>query len=391
MNGEGGQRRCGHSGSFIPAGGTCLLLAAVLILCPGCGGGGGTNGGTSNGTGEPSAQSGILLDSPVGGVQYQTTTAAGAVDTQGTTDPDGRYFYHDGDTVTFSLGDITLGQATALPTVTLVDLVPTALDATDPTVINLATFLQTFDSDQNPANGIDISPAVSQAAVGKSIDFNVSQAAFAAEPDLQQMLQETGATLVDPATAEQTLVLTLQGLTPVALQSGEYFTGQPKYVWQQAADGSWQTVLAPNQNGLPYYLTIMRRPTGLSAIIDQKLTYLDTGYPAQLSKDNTSVVFDAASTFPKVAQSGDASLWDWQCRIVEEQTSLQGYMPYEGGIVPYTLDQNGDQIPDPSNALTCTMSVVDRDNVKITWGIDADTAVAAYNDMLAIDFSATYK
>ncbi|OQY58629.1 MAG: hypothetical protein B6245_10930 [Desulfobacteraceae bacterium 4572_88] len=63
---------------------------------------------------------------------------------------------------------------------TPIDLVPGALDHTDPTVTNISRFLQTLDEDGNPENGILISEETRDNARGKSLDFTLSDAEFEA-------------------------------------------------------------------------------------------------------------------------------------------------------------------------------------------------------------------
>ena len=62
-------------------------------------------------------QEGVFLDSAVQGIEYRTTTQSGMTDENGT------FTYMDGETVTFAMGDVMLGQAEAQPVLTPVDLV----------------------------------------------------------------------------------------------------------------------------------------------------------------------------------------------------------------------------------------------------------------------------
>jgi hypothetical protein len=117
----------------------------------------------------------VFLDSAVSGLDW--STSAGAT---GTTGADGRFRYLSGGTVLFSIGDVVLGVASGAAVVTPVDLVSGATDETDEAVINLARFLQTLDLDQDADNGIVLAESVRQAALGVSIDFTQSVAAFEA-------------------------------------------------------------------------------------------------------------------------------------------------------------------------------------------------------------------
>lgn len=140
-------------------------LLVSLALLSACGGGGGGGG-----------PSGTFLDSAVSGMDYNTS--AGSL---GTTDAGGRFRYEaEGVQVTFLVGDIVVGIAPGAAVLTPLDLVPGAIDETDDEVTNVARFLQTIDLDQDPGNGIEIPAAVKAAAVGVTIDFSQSIAAFEA-------------------------------------------------------------------------------------------------------------------------------------------------------------------------------------------------------------------
>ena len=192
----------------------CLCIGLLLVL--GCGSDGGGPTGTGGGGGGGSATSGVFLDSAVEGLHYAVGSKDGLTNASGT-------FNFDGDNaVTFAVGDIQIGTSVPLQRVTPVDLVPSAFDAFDPTVTNIAAFLQTLDDDANPSNGIVITQAVRDAAVGKSIDFNMDVFSFASDTsvlgtvaDLTRATQAGERPLVDAPTAQahlqQTLVSSLNG------------------------------------------------------------------------------------------------------------------------------------------------------------------------------------
>jgi len=118
-----------------------------------------------------SALTGVLLDSPVEGVAFQTVTQSGI------TNVDGEFLYLDGEMVTFSVGGVELGTVPGAPVVTSVELTGSA-DPTAQATINQLVFLQSIDEDGNPLNGITISAASQVAAVGQSLDFTLDSAAF---------------------------------------------------------------------------------------------------------------------------------------------------------------------------------------------------------------------
>jgi hypothetical protein len=163
------------------------LIVGLVLVCFGCGGGGG-----GGGNGSPAANQGIFVDSAVGGLQYETPTQLGITNLQGT------FHYQEGETITFSIGDIVLGQAVAKATMTPVDLVGGALIGKNPTVTNIARFLLSLDVDGNWENGISISEQIRNECLGRVIDFNQSIADFENDPDVQNLFDTLNALGVFP-------------------------------------------------------------------------------------------------------------------------------------------------------------------------------------------------
>ncbi|MGK5090930.1 DUF1566 domain-containing protein [Deltaproteobacteria bacterium TL4] len=127
---------------------------------------------------------GIFLDSPVDGVVYVSGGQRGNTDEYGT------FYYEEGNRVQFSVGGIVLGEGEAKSTVTPVDLVENATDASNQAVTNIARFLQTLDDDGDPTNGITITPAVVIAIenVAETINFNVPPEIFEADNTVQSVV-----------------------------------------------------------------------------------------------------------------------------------------------------------------------------------------------------------
>lgn len=130
--------------------GILALGGGVAAAAGGGGGGGGSSATTTTPTG--TTQTAVLVDDVLIGVSY--TTSSGL---SGKTGSDGSFSFKPGDTVTFKVGNATLGSFT--PTVG--DLVVTISDLAGNDVTkteNLAKFLQSLDSDTN-ASTITISTA----------------------------------------------------------------------------------------------------------------------------------------------------------------------------------------------------------------------------------------
>jgi para-nitrobenzyl esterase len=143
----------------------------------------GTGGSSSN-----NAKSGVFLDSPVQGLSYTTPTLTG------TTGPDGTFRYKSGETVSFYVGELFLGEAPGQAEITPVDIVNGAADTTDPAVINIARLLQTLDADGDNNNGIQISQQtaaiVSEAG---SVNFSQSTSDFGSDSVVTGLIAELNA------------------------------------------------------------------------------------------------------------------------------------------------------------------------------------------------------
>ena len=161
-----------------------LVLTITTVLVTGCGGGGGhTDTGMGSGMGSGVA-SGTFLDSAVEGLHYETTTQSGF------TDRDGTFYYRGGETISFYMGDVMLGEAPADQYMTPVDLVPGAIDEMHPMVTNISRLLQTADEDGDPANGIFIPATVDQAMMGSSLSFDMPIEDFATHADVVMFMDE---------------------------------------------------------------------------------------------------------------------------------------------------------------------------------------------------------
>jgi len=153
---------------------TIFYLPFVLIGCGERGGGGSDE--------IFSPIQGIFVDSTVEGLQYATRTHSGLTDAQGT------FQCIEGQKITFSIGDIVLGQTLAKGIITPVDLVKGALKEKNPTVTNIARFLLSLDLDGYWNNGIFISDEVQNECLGRVINFNQTIADFEDDPAVKDLL-----------------------------------------------------------------------------------------------------------------------------------------------------------------------------------------------------------
>lgn len=143
-----------------------LLVAACLAVAA-CSGGPAT---------QP-VRTGVFVDSPVAGLDYDSGSHAGK------TTATGEFHYLDGETVAFSIGKLQLGRGLGAPHLSPLQLAGRS-DAADPKVLRQVQLLLTLDQDGNPDNGIQI--AAETAAL-----FNHSQN-LEQVGDLQTLLDQAG-------------------------------------------------------------------------------------------------------------------------------------------------------------------------------------------------------
>lgn len=189
--------------------GRWLAAVSLSVALAGCGGGGG--GGSDDGGGTPvtGSQTGVFTDAPVNGLTY-VASPSGVTGVTGDNGTDGGFRYEPGDTVTFTLGGLTLGSTTGAATVT-----PADISGGNPTVAaNLLVLLQSLDSDSAEGR-IAISLPASTSLSGLSLTQSTTD--FASAAAFTEAVAAAGGTVVDPQTAV------------------EHATAQ---FWQQAA-GVW--------------------------------------------------------------------------------------------------------------------------------------------------------
>jgi para-nitrobenzyl esterase len=156
-----------------------MCLALILGICAlalsGCG---------SNS--DPQPQTGVFIDSAVAGLTYTGSNRSGV------TDANGQFSFNRGETLTFSIGGLTLGATTGKATITPLDIVAGAADVTDQRVTNICRLLQTLDADGDINNGIQITAAIREvvAAKTRTILFDQTAADFAADSAVVELLAD---------------------------------------------------------------------------------------------------------------------------------------------------------------------------------------------------------
>lgn len=156
-----------------------LLSLAVAAAVAGCSSDDNDNGDSTDraSAGSAAVQTGTLISDDLSNVAYKTATQSGY------TSSTGEFDYLEGETVTFSVGDIVIGQATADATVELND-VTLATDAS--VAVNgeyVERFLQSLDADNDLTNGVEISAYTHTQADGQMLDFSLPLAEFESQAD----------------------------------------------------------------------------------------------------------------------------------------------------------------------------------------------------------------
>lgn len=166
------------------------ILSTVAIfmytLVSGC-------GGSSSSSPADQSSTGVLLDSPVVNIDFQTASQSGS------TNNSGEFSFQPGEEITFSIGDITLPPVSASELVTPLDM--SDQKDLDDRVINVLRFLQTLDEDGNPDNGLTITDSAKNAGTGLTIDFDKSVTDFENDQNVVNLVNSEGSSQLVPETA----------------------------------------------------------------------------------------------------------------------------------------------------------------------------------------------
>lgn len=189
-----------------------------LLLLTSCGGSGSGGGGGKDDGDDYTPQSGVLLDSAVGGVQYRSESETGMTDDSGT------YSCKPGEEVEFYLladsgKEITLGSVTCRAVTTPIELVTQGqFSITTPLanlsanqsagVVNMLRLLQSLDSDSSPGNGITVSGSdvsILAEELEASYELNVALSSMALDgtfdAKMNTVMSTIGRTLVSESDA----------------------------------------------------------------------------------------------------------------------------------------------------------------------------------------------
>ena len=386
----------------------CGIVLVSTVLMSACGGGGSSSGDSTSSSGTPPAantKTGVLLDSAVSNIHYQTETQSG------TTNANGEFTFQDGETVTFSIGSLTFPATPAGTVVTPVSIAG-ASAVSDPQASNIARLLQSLDEDGNPANGISIPAAA--ATVAAPVDFNVDAATFEGNSMVINLVANSGSsntTLVSATDAEAHVSATLDGLSNGIIGTWRITNGDEFSYLVLLNDNTFlyaendPTVQAP-QNGVELGTYTFDPNTGkitLTILYDDNAPGTDSGagdigtpavFDLALSAGNTVLsVTNAGLDFDAVDFAGASSALVGAWTIYDSTTGEFEYlvlMPdgtflYAENDPTVQAPQNGLEVGTytvDSNAGTATFTITYDDNAP-----GADSGIGDIGTPATIDFS----
>lgn len=146
------------------------LLLAVFLLSA-CGSGGSRGDESSS-----QVKTGLFIDAPVEGLNYETPSFSGKTDTYGS------FRYKSGETVTFKIGNMPIGSAKGSDIVTPLTLAgDTDINNISTKAVNIARLLQTLNANNSDNVSIRIPSALNALSVD-NVDFSYEQ-------DLERIIQ----------------------------------------------------------------------------------------------------------------------------------------------------------------------------------------------------------
>jgi hypothetical protein len=282
----------------------------VITAMAGCGGGGG-GGATEAPAPIDTTKTAYFIDSAVEGINYSCG------DINGTTKSDGEFTYDTTkcSTVTFKLGNLTLGTIapssinTTDKKLTIQELVGVARTEVDnPTVLKIATLLQSLNSNSDASDGIKLVNVSSLSGDIDTIDVNTTIASLNKTPLSLNQVQShlttsmitagildnrpntfsfTAQTSVEKASTITSTSVTIGGIntpTTISISNGQYSIG---------TSGIWTDTNGTISNGQ----TIKVRHTSSSSYDTDTITTLTIGGVAGTFTSKTRIADTEPNTF----------------------------------------------------------------------------------------------
>jgi YD repeat-containing protein len=345
-----------------------IASTALLSACGGGGGGSGSSAPESVATVPEVADEvvpdevspevvvpleGQFIDSEVFGLRYETDSQAG------TTDVDGIFLYLAGEQVRFYVGEYLLGEVAAKEIVTPFDLagiepltgaeLAQALAANGKglafnKMLGIAGLLQTIDSDNNPDNGISITPEVAAlftadsllGSDGKPLPADELNSSLVTQALLKKALNQGALSPREMRTNQQILAHLY-----VSLEVGTGSKVLSQQITTTTIGDSLRLVYSYNDQGLVTDIREDRPSAVMSPDLDTSYTYNAAGQVLTITTDSGE---DESYTYNTAGQvltktrgmSQETFTYDDKGNLVERTDSR--------GSTTYTYDDNGNAL-----------------------------------------------
>jgi hypothetical protein len=244
------------------------------------------------------------------------------------TNQNGQFTYTVGSTITFSVGNVTIGTAIAGPVITPLHLVPGGT-VSNQQVLNIVRFLMMLDSDATLDNGIVISQQVhTLAASWPAVNFAVDDATFGTQ--VATIASSLGKTLPTSVTAQAHITTTIR-----CAIGGGY-------------QGMWAVVVDGNSSGDPWYAVIDPVTSNLSGVIVDTVQPPSFAISAVLTPSVSGNFPSSVTGLNAISFSGTAGL--------DGTFSVQGNGTDPNTGAPFGFNVNGSRnnVPLPTNTNTLT-------------------------------------
>ncbi len=214
------------------------------------------------------AETGVFAG-PIVGLKYQTPTRTGVTNARG------EFLYKRGEAVTFLVGGLVVGTVEGAPRINLAQLVNRVAGKIDklrdPSVTNLARFIQTLNMGGDIEAGVTIAPIVHEIIEPMVINFDQAESdadarSFARDPMVTSLLEKLNATpgvftaktprgLRNAAAARNELRRNIRGIVKttdvkIPLRDGSFVYAD---VFRPAEDGQYPVVMAQGFYGKAFH------------------------------------------------------------------------------------------------------------------------------------------
>lgn len=201
-------------------------------------------------------KTGVFCISPVSGLDYETPSQ------RGRTNERGEFLYREGETVTFSVGELVLGSGTGKAEMTPADLsfevAGNIRRITNRKVTNISRLLLSLNPADDVETGITITDAVRETvnAFRYRINLNAPEDFFTEDAGVQELMAALGSKLCSPACARNHLRRRMDGIikhtdVKIPLRSGSFLYAD---VFRPVKEGRYPVIISSGGYGKAFWL-----------------------------------------------------------------------------------------------------------------------------------------